>query len=95
MLTLCEKAGLAQFAKIVLTVCYHWYGVGTPYVDDTADCESFLVSYGAFGNADRNKSAVIARRQMEQGEKASPCAASCAWRFRHTAKCAAYPIFDF
>lgn len=25
-----------------------------------------------FGNADRNKSAVIARRQMEQGEKASP-----------------------
>ena len=65
VLTLCEKAGLAQFAKIVLTVCYHWYGVGTPYVDDTADCESFLVSYGAFGNADRNKSAVIARRQME------------------------------
>lgn len=72
VLTLCEKAGLAQFAKIVLTVCYRWYGVGTPYVDDTADCESFLVSYGAFGNADRNKSAVIARRQMEQGEKASP-----------------------
>ena len=40
VLTLCEKAGLAQFAKIVLTVCYRWYGVGTPYVDDTADCES-------------------------------------------------------
>ena len=72
VLTLCEKAGLAQFAKIVLTVCYRWYGVGKAYVDDTADCEAFLVSYGAFGNDHRNKSAVIARRQLAQGEAVGP-----------------------
>ena len=33
--------------------------------------------------------------KWSKARKQAPCAASCVWRFRHTAKCAAYPIFDF
>lgn len=72
VLALCRQAGLEQFAKIILTVCYRWYGVGQPYVEDIDPCQAFLVSYGAFGNAQRNKSAVIARRQLEHGETVGP-----------------------
>lgn len=72
VLSKCKEAGIEHFAKVILSVCYHWYHVGQCYVDNIQKCEEFLLSYGAFGNLNRNKSAVIARRQMEVGKTVHP-----------------------
>lgn len=67
-----QKAGLEPFAKVILSVCHKWFGYGTAYTDDTAETEAFLLSYGAFGNANRNRAAVAQRRDMEEGKRVSP-----------------------
>lgn len=77
----CEEAGIAKFAKIVLSVCYKWYHVGKCFVEDTEECEEFLTSYGAFGNLNRNNGAVAARRQMESGKKANPISSKISLAF--------------
>lgn len=63
-----EEIELADFSKIILSICFKWFGYGKEYVQDTASTESFLLSFGAFGNANRNKAAVIARKEMEEGK---------------------------
>lgn len=65
-----EKAGLDKFAKNILSVCRKWYTVGTEFETDTAKTEEFLTSHGAFGFSNRNISAVIERKDMEDGKKA-------------------------
>lgn len=62
-----DEQGLGKFAKTILTVCHKWFGIGTDYGADTAETEAFLLSYGAFGNMNRNKAAVVQRREMERG----------------------------
>lgn len=64
-----EKLGLLEFAKTILTVCNKWYGVGTDYNIDTEKTEEFLSSFGAFGNLNRNKAAVVRRKSLEEGKK--------------------------
>lgn len=64
-----EKAGLDKFAKNILTVCRKWYGVGVDFDTDTEKTEEFLASHGTFGFSNRNISAVIERKDMEQGKK--------------------------
>lgn len=63
-----RAVGLEDFAKVILTICYQWFGVGTNYGCDTAKTQQFLIRYGVFGNANRNNAAVVARKQMEQGK---------------------------
>lgn len=64
-----EKAGLDKFAKNILTVCRKWYGVGVGFDTDTEKTEEFLASHGTFGFSNRNISAVIERKDMEEGKK--------------------------
>lgn len=61
------EIGLDKFTKLMLTLCYKWFGVGVDFGIDTEETEVFLLSYGAFGNANRNHSAVIERKEMEEG----------------------------
>ena len=62
-----DRQGLGEFAKIILTVCYQWFGIGTDYKKDTLQTQEFLLAYGAFGNMNRNKAAVVQRKELEQG----------------------------
>lgn len=65
-----KAAGLDKFAENILTVCRKWYGVGMDFKTDTSKTEEFLASHGAFGFSNRNISAVIERKDMEDGKKA-------------------------
>ena len=64
-----EELGLDDFARVLLTLCHKWYGVGKDYKSDVSQTEEFLLSYGAFGNAGRNKAAVVRRKALEEGKK--------------------------
>lgn len=66
-----EEIGLGDFSKIILTVCKKWFGIGQAFEFDTAKTEEFITSFGAFGNANRNKAAVIERKELEDGKKNS------------------------
>lgn len=66
-----DKAELTDFAKVILTVCYKWFGCGEDFGTDTEGTEMFLISYGAFGNINRNRGAVIERKELEEGKDAS------------------------
>lgn len=64
--------GLEQFAKVILSVCYKWFGSGKSYDADTEVTEKFITFFGAFGNQKRDKAAVIQRKELEEGKKVSP-----------------------
>lgn len=91
----CKQAGIDKFAKIILSVCNKWYGVGTCYTEHTADCEAFLADYGAFGNLNRNKSAVTVRRQLEKGQQTNPLASKLNLAFPSYAQMREIPYIRF
>lgn len=64
-----DELGLEDFSKVLLTLCYKWFGVGEDYYSDVSQTEEFLLSFGAFGNAGRNKAAVVRRKALEEGKK--------------------------
>lgn len=66
-----DEIGLGDFSKVILSVCKKWFGVGQVFEDDTDKTEEFITSFGAFGNANRNKAAVIERKELEEGKKNS------------------------
>ncbi len=70
-----ESAGLGEFAKVILTLCFKWFGAGADYGVDTEKTEEFLLQYGAFGNINRNTAAVLQRRELEEGRDSSGFAA--------------------
>lgn len=63
-----ESIGLWDFSKIILTLCHQWFGIGQAYDVDTESTEKFLLSFGAFGNANRDKAVVIQRKELEEGK---------------------------
>lgn len=67
-----NSIGLGDFSKIIINICYKWFGYGIDYGLDTQSTEEFLLQYGAFGNLNRNKSAVIQRKELEDGKSNSP-----------------------
>ena len=67
-----EKLNLSAFGKNILTVCSRWFGVGTDFGSDTNKLEEYLVSSGVFGSLSDNKSAVLTRRELEEGKSVSP-----------------------
>ncbi|MBR2133373.1 MAG: nucleotidyltransferase family protein [Eubacterium sp.] len=67
-----EKLNLSAFGKNILTVCSRWFGVGTNFGGDTNKLEEYLVSSGVFGSLSDNKSAVLTRRELEEGKSVSP-----------------------
>ena len=66
-----SEEGLKEFAEVVLTVCHQWFGTAPCYHTDTKKTEQFLLSFGAFGNINRNRAAVIERKELEEGKKTS------------------------
>lgn len=66
-----EEIGLKDFSRVILSVCYKWFGVGKDFEIDTALTEDFIACFGAFGNGKRNKAAVIERKELEEGKKTS------------------------
>ncbi len=71
VLTLLAPCRLERFAKVLLTLTHQWFGCGRDYGVSTESTAAFLLSYGAFGNSNRDKAAVIARKDMEQGGRGS------------------------
>lgn len=69
---LLDKIGLKRFGEVILSLCAKWFEVGSSYTDNTVDTEEFVVSFGAFGNAKRNKAAVVERKELEEGKRPSP-----------------------
>lgn len=67
-----EEYNLVFFAKVMLTVCCKFFGVGKDYGIDTRDVELYLCKCGAFGNAQDNKGITLARRELEEQGKYSP-----------------------
>lgn len=66
-----EEIGLCDFSKVIISICYKWFGYGNEYISDTAKTEAFLLGFGAFGNANRNKAAVVTRKELEENKKPS------------------------
>ena len=64
-----KALGLYEFAKTILTICKKWYGFGSDFGVETKNAEEFLLSFGAFGNSNRNKAAVVKRKALEEGKK--------------------------
>ena len=67
-----ESCQLDKFAKVVFTLCKKWFGVGRDFGENTEGAERFLLSGGVFGGENKNKGAVVARRQLETGKKITP-----------------------
>ncbi len=68
---LLDKIELRKFGEIIFTVCKKWFGVGTAFEHDTQRVEDFIASGGAFGSLLGNKSAVLTRRELEEGKSGS------------------------
>ena len=66
-----KEIGLEDFSKVILSVCKKWFDEGQDFGVETKTTEEFLVSFGAFGNLNRNKAAVVERKEMEEGKKTS------------------------
>lgn len=64
-----ETAGLGTFAKQMISVCEQWFSVGEKFVNNTENVETFIASHGVFGMDERNDAAVIARKNLEKGDK--------------------------
>ncbi|MGN1202283.1 MAG: nucleotidyltransferase family protein, partial [Eubacterium sp.] len=66
-----SKLGLDTFAKVILSVCCEWFGIGEKYIDDTLKTQKYLCKCGAFGSMQENTGAIVARREMEAGNSSS------------------------
>lgn len=64
--------GLDEFAKVIFSLCFDWFKTGKKYIEDTTKTAEFVVNFGAFGNAKRNKAVVVQRKELEEGKKPSP-----------------------
>ena len=65
------EMSLDSFGKVMLSVCFKWFGYGKDFDVDTKSAEHFIMSYGVFGNSNRNRSAVIQRKELEEGKSSS------------------------
>ncbi len=66
-----DEIGLGEFGRVIISVCYKWFGTGRDFGVDTEKTELFLLNHGAFGNANRNNAAVVQRKQLEDGKQGS------------------------
>lgn len=64
-----DELNLKLFSQIIFSICYDWFGVGKKYDVKTDKTKEFLLSFGAFGNINRNKAAVVRRKAIEDGHK--------------------------
>ncbi len=62
-----NELNLKQFSQIIFSICCDWFGVGKKYDVETEKTKEFLMNFGAFGNINRNKAAVVRRKTLEDG----------------------------
>lgn len=60
-----EPIGLDTFAKVILSVCAEWFGIGTGFVQDTEKTQQYLCKCGVFGSMQKNMGAIVTRKEME------------------------------
>lgn len=90
-----RAVGLEKFAKVILSVCYKWFGTGRAYDVDTSVTEKFITYFGAFGNSKRNKAAVVQRKELEEGKSNSPVATRLRLLFPSYDKVKNIPYINF
>ena len=61
-----SECELSDFARVILSVCFKWYGVGRDFGISTQKTEDFLACHGAFGNSNRSTATVLERRAIEE-----------------------------
>ena len=61
-----SECELSDFARVILSVCFKWYGIGRDFGISTQKTEDFLACHGAFGNSNRSTAAVLERRAIEE-----------------------------
>ena len=90
-----QNIGLENFSKVILSVCHKWFGVGRDFGADTKTTEEFLASFGAFGNMNRNKAAVVERKELEEGKKTSKAMTKLRLAFPPYSKLKNIPYISF
>ena len=90
-----QKLGLEQFAKVILTVCYKWFGFGVDFGVDTEVTERFITYFGAFGNSKRNNASVVQRKELEEGKQTSPLSTRLRLLFPSYSKLKDIPYIKF
>ena len=90
-----QKLGLEQFARVILTVCQKWFGIGIDYGADTQVTEKFITYFGAFGNSKRNNASVVQRKELEEGKHTSPFATRLRLLFPSYSKIKDIPYIKF
>ncbi len=95
VMNILSSINLETFAKVILSVCHKWFGIGANYKKSTQKTEEFLCSYGAFGITGRNKGAVITRKELEKGKAVSPIRVRLALAFPPYSKMKEIPYIRF
>ena len=90
-----NEIGLEEFSKVILSVCKKWFDEGEDYNRDIKTTEEFLVSFGAFGNLNRNKAAVVERKELEEGKETSKFATKLRLAFPSYEKLKNIPYISF
>lgn len=90
-----QKLGLEQFARVILTVCQKWFGIGIDYGADTQVTEKFITYFGAFGNSKRNNASIVQRKELEEGKHTSPFATRLRLLFPSYSKIKDIPYIKF
>ena len=90
-----KKVRLDDFGKVIISVCSKWFDAGVDYGADTEETERFLLKYGAFGNINRNESAVYQRKALEEGKGKSKTLTRLALLFPSYEKMKNIPYISF
>lgn len=56
-----EKVNLVTFAKVILSICYDWFGVGQAYTENTDKVKEYLLEDGVFGSLKDDIRATLSR----------------------------------
>ncbi|MDE6469486.1 MAG: nucleotidyltransferase family protein [Eubacterium sp.] len=66
-----KPIGLDTFGRVILSVCYEWFGIGRQFVDNTEKTQRYLCKSGVFGAMNENKGAIVTRKELEKSGKSS------------------------
>jgi hypothetical protein len=70
-----KDINLESFGKVILSVCYNWFGCGKCFVKNTDKVEEYMLKYGVFGGSRDEKEFTVSRlfqcEAFENGNKKS------------------------
>lgn len=71
VLGILKPIGLDTFAKVILSVCFDWFGTGKKFIENTEKTQQYLCRCGVFGSMQENIGAIVTRKEMENHSAAS------------------------